>query len=81
MDRENQRNYLRLGDNVFHRRFASWGLGRVIEEVRSVVPGGCCLVRIAFQDGKKRVFDNSLGNASCCYYSGVIRVMREGQDE
>jgi hypothetical protein len=65
------RIYLRVGDRVFHRRFTSWGLGRVVEEWASHVPGGLCFVRIEFQDGKQRVFDNSLESRSCCYYSGV----------
>jgi hypothetical protein len=65
------RTYLHVGDKVFHRRFTSWGLGMVVEEWRSEVPGGLCFVRVEFQDGKKRVFDNSFGSRFCCYYSGL----------
>jgi hypothetical protein len=67
----NPQIYLHVGDKVFHSRFTSWGLGMVVEEWRSEVPGGLCLVRIEFQDGKKRVFDNGFGSRSCCYYSGL----------
>jgi hypothetical protein len=34
-------------------------MGIVIEERRSELPGGFCYVRVDFQDGKVRVFDNN----------------------
>jgi len=63
--------YLRVGDKVFHKKFKSWGGGIVIETWSSDLPGGMCYVRILFQDGKKRVFDNSYDSACCCYYAGI----------
>ena len=63
--------YLHVGDKVFHKKFKSWGHGVVIEARASHVPGGSCFVRILFQDGKGRVFDNSLSSATCCYHTGI----------
>ncbi len=68
--------YLRVGDIVFHKKFRSWGRGRVLEAWASDVPGGLCYVRVLFQDGKSRVFDNSYDSACCCYYAGVTLVDR-----
>ena len=66
-----QRIYLRIGDKVRHLRYFSWGMGEVIEERHSTLPGGCCLVRILFQDGYERSFINDLDNELCCYYAGI----------
>ncbi|MCJ7748351.1 MAG: hypothetical protein MUP27_11480 [Desulfobacterales bacterium] len=68
--------YLRVGDKVFHKKFKSWGGGIVIETWSSDLPGGLCFVRILFQDGKKRVFDNSFDSACCCYYTGITLLNR-----
>lgn len=37
----------------------------------STVPGGTCLVRVKFEDGRQRTFSNDLDNQTCCYYFGV----------
>jgi hypothetical protein len=66
--------YLAVGDRVFHKRFTRWGMGVVTEERRSELPGGFCYVRIIFQDGKMRVFDNNFRSPNCCYYAGVQRL-------
>lgn len=66
-----KRLYLQSGDLVLHKKYPQWGSGEVIEEWRSNVPGGFCFERIAFQDGKKRVFDNDFDSVFCCYYTGV----------
>jgi hypothetical protein len=66
-----RRIYLRLGDKVAHRLYREWGEGTVVEEMTSVVPGGTCLVRILFADGRQRTFSNDLDNEACCYYFGV----------
>lgn len=66
-----KRIYLRLGDKVTHRDYSEWGEGSVVEEMTSTVPGGTCLVRIAFQDGRQRTFNNDMDNELCCYYFGV----------
>ncbi|MCK6555714.1 DUF3553 domain-containing protein [Candidatus Binatia bacterium] len=66
-----KRLYLRLGDAVLHRDYEEWGLGRVVEEMTSNLPGGTCLVRIQFADGRQRTFNNDLDNETCCYYFGI----------
>jgi hypothetical protein len=66
--------YLQVGDHVVHRRFTRWGIGVVVEERRSELPGGFCYVRISFQDGKMRVFDNNFRSGSCCYYAGIEKI-------
>jgi len=65
------RLYLRLHDIVTHRDYRQGGEGRVVEEMTSTVPGGTCLVRIQFQDGRLRTFNNDLDAEACCYYFGV----------
>lgn len=71
-----QRTYLRVGDKVFHKKFRSWGGGIVMETRASEVPGGMCYVRILFQDGKQRVFDNDFDSVCCCYYTGITVINR-----
>ena len=66
-----KRLYLRLGDTVIHRNYDEWGEGVVVEEMTSSLPGGTCLVRIRFEDGRQRTFNNDMDNDSCCYYFGV----------
>jgi hypothetical protein len=73
---DEKHTYLHVGDKVFHKKFTSWGGGIVIETWSSDLPGGMCYVRILFQDGKKRVFDNSYDSACCCYYTGITLVNR-----
>jgi len=73
--------YLRVGDYVYHKRYARWGMGVVVEERRSEVPGGFCYVRINFEDGKMRVFDNNYKSVNCCYYAGVKKVHTEELEE
>jgi hypothetical protein len=68
--------YLRVGDRVFHKKFKSWGGGMVMETWASELPGGMCYVRILFQDGKQRVFDNDFDSACCCYYTGISVINR-----
>jgi hypothetical protein len=65
------RLYLRLDDIVTHRDHREWGEGVVVEEMTSTIPGGTCLVRIKFQDGRQRTFSNDLDSQSCCYYFGL----------
>jgi len=74
--RSEKHTYLRVGDKVFHKKFKSWGGGIVIETKSSNLPGGMCFVKILFQDGKQRVFDNSYDSACCCYYTGISLVSR-----
>lgn len=70
---EGKRIYLRVGDEVNHRRYEEWGIGVVMECMTSSVPGGTCLARVRFQDGQLRCFNNDLDNEACCYYFGVRR--------
>ncbi|MGH7817148.1 MAG: DUF3553 domain-containing protein [Candidatus Binatia bacterium] len=67
------RLYLRVGDEVNHARYEEWGIGVVVELMTSSIPGGTCLVRVRFQDGQLRCFNNDLDNEACCYYFGVCR--------
>jgi len=69
-----KRIYLRLGDKVVHRAYEQWGQGTVVEEMTSSVPGGTCLVRIKFEDGHQRTFNNDMDNDLCCYFFGVRKV-------
>ncbi len=73
--------YLRVGDQVYHKKFARWGMGVVVEERRSEVPGCFCYVRINFQDGKMRVFDNNYKSVNCCYYAGIKKIHTEELEE
>jgi hypothetical protein len=68
--------YLRVGDKVYHKKFKSWGGGMVMETWASDLPGGMCYVRILFQDGKQRVFDNNFDSVCCCYYTGITIINR-----
>jgi hypothetical protein len=74
--RVEKRTYLRVGDRVYHKKFRSWGGGIVMETWASDLPGGLCFVRILFQDGKQRVFDNSFDSACCCYHAGITLLNR-----
>jgi hypothetical protein len=67
------RLYLRLGEKVVHLRYGEWGQGAVVEEMTSTLVGGTCLVRILFEDGQQRTFNNDLDNDICCYYFGIRR--------
>ena len=69
-----KRLYLRLGDRVTHLRYEEWGEGAVVEERTSVVPGGTCLVRLLWEDGQQRTFNNDLDHEQCCYFFGVRKV-------
>jgi len=68
------RLFLRLDDGVRHRDHPEWGDGRVIEEMTSTIPGGTCLVRIQFQDGRVRTFNNDLDAAMCCRIFGIRKL-------
>lgn len=70
---KDKRIYLRLGDRVTHMWHEEWGEGAVVEERTSVVPGGTCLVRLLFEDGQQRTFNNDLDHEQCCYFFGVRR--------
>lgn len=72
----NSRTYLKLGDKVKHIRYFCWGVGEVIEERNSSLPGGLCFVRILFEDGIERSFINNFDHEMCCYYTG-IRLIEE----
>ena len=71
--REEPRLFLRLGDRVYHEHYEDWGGGAVVETMTSTVWGGTCLVRILFQDGLQRTFNNDLDHEMCCAFMGVRR--------
>src|SRR5581483_2294468 len=58
-----------------------WGEGAVVEERTSIVPGGTCLVRLLFEDGQQRTFNNDLDHEQCCYFFGVRRVFAVDLDD
>lgn len=70
---EGKRLYLRVGDEVNHLRHEEWGMGVAMEVMTSSIPGGTCLVRVRFQDGQLRCFNNDLDNQACCYFFGLRR--------
>jgi len=74
--KSDKHTFLRVGDKVFHKKFKSWGGGIVIETKSSDLPGGMCFVRILFQDGKHRIFDNNFDSICCCYYTGITLLSR-----
>ena len=57
---QDKRLYLRLGDRANHLHHEEWGEGVVVEVMTSVVPGGTCLVRLLWEDGRQRTFSNDL---------------------
>lgn len=67
------RLYLRLGDHVFHSEREEWGMGAVVEEMTSTIVGGTCLVRVLFEDGFQRTFNNDLDSEMCCAFFGIRR--------
>ncbi len=69
------RLYLRLGDRVFHYDRQEWGAGSVVEEMTSTIEGGTCLVRVLFDDGIQRTFNNDLDSDMCCYFMGLRKEM------
>jgi hypothetical protein len=71
-----RRLFLHVGDRVFHRQFKAWGRGVVMETCSSELSGGTCLVRIRVQDGKVRIFDNSLDSGNCCSRAGIALIDR-----
>jgi len=71
-----KRLFLRLGDRVFHVAKEEWGLGAVVEVMTSCVPGGTCLVRILFEDGQQRTFNNDMDSELCCCYLGLRKNWR-----
>jgi hypothetical protein len=71
-----KRLFLRLGDRVSHVSREAWGLGVVVEVMTSIVPGGTCLVRILFEDGQQRTFNNDMDSELCCCYLGLHKQWR-----
>lgn len=78
---KDKRLYLHLGERVTHLFHEEWGEGAVVEERTSIVPGGTCLVRILFEDGQQRTFNNDLDHEQCCYFFGIRRVLEATLDD
>lgn len=72
---EARRLFLSLGEFVIHTRFPHWGIGEVIEESNSTIPGGLSLVRIKFEafgsEDESKTFNNNIDSEHCCYHAGV----------
>ncbi len=73
MRREIRRLYLSLGEEVVHLRHPEWGIGKVIEEKNSTIPGGLSMVRIEFGNVGLKTFNNNIDSLYCCYHAGVRR--------
>jgi len=71
--KEARRLYLRLGELVIHTRYPQWGVGEVIEEANSTIPGGLSMVRIEFPHVGEKTFNNNIDSLHCCYYAGIRR--------
>src|SRR5450755_3520676 len=76
-----KRLFLRLRDRVFHVTHEEWGFGAVVEVMTSSVPGGTCLVRILFEDGRQRTFNNDMDSELCCCYLGLRKNWRVDLDD
>ncbi|NQY90032.1 MAG: DUF3553 domain-containing protein [Deltaproteobacteria bacterium] len=76
------RQFLRLGDRVWQDYREDWGNGVVVEVMTSTIIGGTCLVRIIFEDGHQRTFNNDLNSEMCCARMGMCRehVFGRGRD-
>lgn len=74
MYKEIRKLYLSVGQDVVHLRHPEWGVGKVIEEMNSNIPGGMSLIRIEFKNGGSRAFDNNLESLLCCYHAGIRRI-------
>ncbi len=72
--REIRKLYLSAGEDVVHLRHPEWGVGKVVEEMNSTIPGGASMIRIEFRHGGNKTFDNNLESLCCCYHAGVRRI-------
>ncbi len=68
---ECRRLYLSVGEEVFHLEHPEWGVGRVIEEMNSTVPGGLSMVRVEFGRAGVKTFINNIESLFCCYHAGI----------
>lgn len=73
MHREIRKLYLSIGEEVVHLRHPEWGIGKVVEEMNSNIPGGVSFIRIEFAHAGVRLFDNNIESVYCCYHAGVRR--------
>lgn len=65
-----------VGDLVVHKRYPQWGIGKVVEVWEGSLPGGRAYVKVAFEDGKVRVFDGDPKSSTCCLKGGLMRLKR-----
>lgn len=68
------KGWFSVGDCVIHRRYPQWGMGRVVEVWNGELPGGKSYVKVAFSDGRTRIFDNSTDSSTYCVKTGLIKV-------
>jgi hypothetical protein len=74
MHQEIRKLFLSLGEEVIHLRHPEWGVGKVVEEKNSTVPGGISFVKIDFPLAGDKTFDNNIESLYCCYHAGVRKV-------
>ncbi len=65
--------YLAVGEEVVHTRHPEWGVGTVVEEMNSVVPGGASMIRVEFKNAGVRTFNNNIDSVFCCIHAGLVR--------
>ena len=73
MLQEKRRLYLSVGEEVVHLRHPEWGVGQVVEEMNSTVPGGSSWIRVEFRLAGLKTFNNNIDDLWCCYYAGLRR--------
>jgi|YelNatPaOPRAMG01_1025707.scaffolds.fasta_scaffold51727_2 hypothetical protein len=67
---------LKPGDHVVHKRYPEWGVGKVLELWRGNLPGGRAYVKVIFEDGKVRIFDNSVDSSTYWGKVGIVRIKK-----
>lgn len=73
MHSEIRKLYLAVGEEVVHLRHPEWGVGTVVEEMNSTVPGGASMVRVDFAGAGVKTFNNNMDSLYCCYHAGIRR--------
>jgi hypothetical protein len=67
---------LKPGDHVVHKRYPEWGVGKVLELWKGNLPGGRAYVKVIFEDGKVRIFDNSVDSSTYWEKVGIVKIKK-----
>jgi hypothetical protein len=71
--------FLKTGDLIVHVKQPQWGIGEVVESTESILDGGGCYVKVIFEDGDLRIFNNDFDSECCCYYYGIRKCDDNGR--